>query len=84
MVSTGVKIEDTNKDIEQLEIDELTKSLSDFKSDLPALTAERGLDLAQQLFASLSQEKDESQTKKIYEEEIVQCGKEIIDIGLES
>jgi hypothetical protein len=69
----------TDKEISQLEAEELGNALRDFDSSLSALKGEAGLALAQELLQVLSAERGESQTKKAYEERMVKSGQDIID-----
>lgn len=58
----------TDKEVSQLEAEELQKALLDFDSSLPALKGGDGLTLAQELLQTLSAKREENQTKKAYEE----------------
>lgn len=69
----------TDKDVSQLEAEELQKALLDFDSSLPALKGEDGLALAQALLQTLAAKREENQTKKAYEERMIELGQDIVD-----
>ena len=68
----------TDKEVSQLEAEELEKALRDFDSSLPALKGEAGLALAQEFLQDLSAEREENQTKKAHEERMLKLGQDII------
>ena len=69
----------TDKEVSQLEAEELQKALLDFDSSLPALKGGDGLTLAQELLQTLSAKREENQTKKAYEERMIELGQNIVD-----
>ena len=66
------------KDVSQLEVEELERALLEFDSSLSALQGGTGLALAQEFLQALSVEREESQTKKAYEEGMIVLGQDII------
>lgn len=69
----------TDREVNQLEQEELEKALQDFASGLSALKGKIGIALAQELLQALSQEREENERKKIYEERMIKQGQDIID-----
>ncbi len=69
----------TDREVGQLEAEEMEKVLLDFDSSLPALEGVSGLALAQELLQVLSAEREENQTKRAYEERMIKLGQGIID-----
>lgn len=72
----------TGKDISQFEAEELRKALLDFDSKMPATKGEPGVTLAKELLQIFSAEREESQTKKTYDEKTIASGKQVIDRSL--
>ncbi len=68
----------TDKEVSLLEAEELEKALRDFDSRVLALKGEAGLALARELLQVLSTEREENQTRKAYEEGMIQLGQDII------
>jgi len=68
----------TDKEVSQVEADELEEALRDFDSSLPALKGGDGLTLAQEFLQTLSAKREENQTKKAYEESMIKLGQDII------
>ncbi len=74
-----LRVISTDREIDQLEQEELEKALLDFDSGLSALKGETGIALAQEILRALSQEREENEGKKIYEERMIRQGQDVID-----
>jgi len=78
VVSQSLEAASTDKEVSQVEAEELEEALRDFDSSLPELKGEDGLTLAQEFLQNLSAKREENQTKKAYEESLIKLGQDII------
>lgn len=79
VLGESVEAASADREVNQLEAEELEKAMLDFDSNLPALKGDDGFALAQELLEALSAEREEGKTKKAYEEAMTVLGQHIID-----
>jgi len=78
VVSQTLEGASTDKEVGQVEAEELEEALRNFDSSLPELKGGDGLTLTQELLQTLSVKREENQTKKAYEESLIKLGQDII------